>query len=85
MGGRGGGRGRGASGGGGGAPGGKQRKSKPISVRIRNYQPALLAMALAGRAGDALALADEVAAVGREHLDFAGQWEGTMPLEGGSF
>jgi hypothetical protein len=41
-----------------------------MAVRIRNYQPALLGLALAGRAGEARRLLSELA--GMEHIDLSG-------------
>lgn len=55
-----------AAGGGRGAGGGK------MVARLRTYQPALLGFALAGRAGDALALAARLAATGKDYLDLTG-------------
>ncbi|KIZ02508.1 Pentatricopeptide repeat-containing protein [Monoraphidium neglectum] len=49
--------------GGGGGGGGK------MVARLRTFQPALVGLALAGRADEALAVADELAALGRDYLD----------------
>jgi hypothetical protein len=53
--------------GGGGGGGGK------MVARLRTFQPALVGLALAGRADEALAVADELAALGRDYLDLTGE------------
>jgi hypothetical protein len=68
-----------AAAGGGGQQGPKKGGVKGMAVRMRNYQPALLAFALTGRGGEARALHAELAAMGKEHLDFSGAHPGQLP------
>jgi hypothetical protein len=62
----------GSSGGGGGGGGSSGKPPKAI-LRIRNYQPVLLAMALTGRREAALAVERELADMKKEILDFSGE------------
>lgn len=63
--------------GGGRAPGGGK-----MVARLRTFQPALLALALAGRVDDALRVAEEIASLGRDYLDFGGGWGGALSARG---
>jgi hypothetical protein len=55
--------------GGGGRPGGGGGK---MVARLRTFQPALVALALSGRADEALAVEERLAAMGQEYLDLTG-------------
>jgi hypothetical protein len=50
----------------------RRRKRRRCLVRLRTFQPALVAFALAGRAGDALTVAEQLAATGHDYLDLTG-------------
>jgi len=55
-------------------PAAAQQAAPPkVVLRIRNYQPVLLALALAGRRGDALKVEQEMAAMKKEILDLSGE------------
>jgi hypothetical protein len=67
-----------APGGGAAARGPKpgRRARRAAAVRLRTYQPALVALALAGRADEALAVVEGLAAKGEEHLEPTGEGAG---------